>query len=48
MSLQQWIGLGVGRLLLAFLWFTFNQGMKVKPREGSPEEPPAEAARECS
>jgi hypothetical protein len=36
MSLHQWMALAVGLLLLAFLYFTFMQGMKVKPRAGNP------------
>jgi hypothetical protein len=31
MSLHQWLGVGVIGLLAAFIWFTFRQGLKVKP-----------------
>ena len=31
MSLHQWLGIGAIGLLVAFVWFTFRQGLKVKP-----------------
>jgi len=31
MSLHQWLGVGALGLLVAFVWFTFRQGLKVKP-----------------
>jgi hypothetical protein len=31
MSLQQWLGIGALILLVAFVWFAFRQGTKVKP-----------------
>ena len=31
MSLHQWLGVGAGIVLIAFIWFAFRQGMKVTP-----------------
>ena len=31
MSLQQWLGIGAGILLVGFIVFAFRQGQKVKP-----------------
>jgi hypothetical protein len=31
MSLHQWLGVGAGAVLAAFIWLAFRQGMKVKP-----------------
>lgn len=40
MSLQQWIAIPAGILMLAFVAFAFRQGMKVtsKPESVPPEE----------
>ena len=42
MSLTQWIGIGAGALVIAFMAFAFLQGMKVKPedRDGRGGLPP--------
>jgi len=39
MSATQWVGLGAGLLLVAFIAFAFRQGNKVKPRQGIPQSP---------
>jgi cbb3-type cytochrome oxidase subunit 3 len=31
MTGQQWLAVGLGILLLAFIWFAFRQGFRVKP-----------------
>jgi hypothetical protein len=36
MSTPQWIALGALFVLFVFVIFTFEQGIKVKPRKGNP------------
>ena len=34
MTSTQWVGVAIIALVLAFGWFAFRQGTKVKPEEG--------------
>jgi len=31
MTLHQWLGIGAILVIVALVWFTFRQGLKVKP-----------------
>jgi hypothetical protein len=40
MNTSQWLGLGAGILLVAFVVFAFWQGMKAKPLDPEDRPPP--------
>jgi hypothetical protein len=39
MTWNQWLGIGSGLLLIAFLWFALRQGKRVKPGHEHPPSP---------
>ena len=39
MSWNQWLGIGSGLLLIAFLWFALRQDKRVKPGHEPPQSP---------
>jgi hypothetical protein len=38
MMMQQWIGIGIGVLLVGFIFFAFRQGEKVRPSGRDPND----------
>jgi hypothetical protein len=40
MTWDQWLVIGVGLLVIAFIWFAFRQGERVKPSGHEPPQNP--------